>query len=256
MTLETRPTILIAEDDPGTRRFLSEQLMADDCDVVVADDARGALRALATKYPDLLLLDVSLAEGTSGLDVLRTVRSADRTTSRIDPYIPILVLSGRSRTTERVRAMELGADAFLAKPYAYAEVHSHVRALLRRAAGRDRTARIRVGALEIDPGSRTVWLSGRPIRLTATEFALLRVLAAAPTTVRSKHDLQRAVWGHSGHASSRTLDSHVCRLRNKLRTRDAMFIRNSWGIGYRLVDDPVLDGDADALTTAAHGAAR
>lgn len=257
MTLETRPTILLAEDDPGTRRFLSDQLKADGCDVVAVDDARGALRALATKYPDLLLLDVSLAEGTSGLDVLRTVRGADRATSRIDPYIPILVLSGRSRTTERVRAMELGADAFLAKPYAYAEVHSHVRALLRRSAGRDRTARVRVGALEIDPGSRGVWLSGRPVRLTATEFALLRVLAAAPTTVRTKPELLKAVWGYSGRATSRTLDSHICRLRTKLRTPNATFIRNSWGIGYRLVDDPVVRPEASEVVRAtATGSAR
>jgi DNA-binding response OmpR family regulator len=247
MSLETRPTILIAEDDPGTRRYLGDQLQADDCAVVFADDARGALRALATKFPDLLLLDVSLAEGTSGLDVLRAVRSADRATSRIDPYIPILMLSGRSRTTERVRAMELGADAYLCKPFVYAEVHSHVRALLRRAAGRDRTARIRVGALEIDPGARTVWLAGRPVRLTSTEFALLRVLASAPTTVRTKQELCRAVWGHDGRGSSRTLDSHICRLRSKLRTPNATFIRNSWGIGYRLVDDPVPRPEADAV---------
>jgi DNA-binding response OmpR family regulator len=239
MTLETRPTILIAEDDPGTRRFLGDQLVLDDCDVVSTDDAGGALRALATKFPDLLLLDVSLAEGTSGLDVLRTVRAADRATSRIDPYIPILMLSGRSRTTERVRAMELGADAYLCKPFAYAEVHSHVRALLRRASGRDRTARVRVGTLEIDPGSRMAWLSGRPVRLTSTEFTLLRALAAAPTTVRTKNELVRAVWGHDGRTASRTLDSHICRLRAKLRTPDATFIHNAWGIGYRLVDDPL-----------------
>lgn len=239
MTLETRPTILIAEDDPGTRRFLGDQLVLDDCDVVSTDDAGGALRALATKFPDLLLLDVSLAEGTSGLDVLRAVRAADRATSTIDPYIPILMLSGHSRTTERVRAMELGADAYLCKPFAYAEVHSHIRALLRRAAGRDRTARVRVGALEIDPGARMAWLCGRPVRLTSTEFALLRALAAAPTTVRTKAELARAVWGFDGRTTSRTLDSHICRLRAKLRTPDATFIHNSWGIGYRLLDDPV-----------------
>ena len=104
------------------------------------------------------------------------------------------MLSGRSRTTERVRAMELGADAYLCKPFAYAEVHSHIRALLRRASGRDRTARVRVGALEIDPGARMAWLGGRPVRLTSTEFALLRALAVAPTTVRTK-----ATWpGRSG----------------------------------------------------------
>jgi DNA-binding response OmpR family regulator len=237
---ETRPTILIAEDDPGTRRYLGDQLTADDCDVVSTDDARGALRALATKFPDLLLLDITLAEGTSGLDVLRAVRAADRSTSTIDPYIPILMLSGRSRTTERVRAMELGADAYLCKPFAYAEVRSHIRALLRRANGRDRTARIRIGPLEIDPSSRTAWLSGHNIRLTSTEFALLRALAISPSTVRTKNELTRAVWGIDGRTSSRTLDSHICRLRAKLRTPETTFIHNSWGIGYRLIDNPTF----------------
>jgi DNA-binding response OmpR family regulator len=239
MSQETRPTILIAEDDVGSRRYLADQLTADDCDVLEADDAGGALRALATKFPDLVVLDVSLAEGTSGLDVLRAVRGADRATSSIDPYIPILVISGRSRSAERIRALELGADSFMPKPYSYGEIWVQMRALLRRSSGRDRTSRIRVGALEIDPGSRSVWLSGRPIRLTATEFALLRVLASQPTTVRTKPELLKAVWGYHGHASTRTLDSHVCRLRNKLRTPNATFIRNTWGIGYRLLDDPV-----------------
>jgi DNA-binding response OmpR family regulator len=243
MTLETRPTILLAEDDPTTRRFLGDQLMADDCDVLVADDARGALRALETKFPDLVVLDVGLSEGSSGLDVLRAVRAADRETSRIDPHVPVLVLSGRCRANDRIRALALGADAFLAKPYIYAEAHGLIRALLRRAAGRDRTARVRVGALEIDPGSRSVWLSGRPVRLTATEFALLRVLATAPTTVRTKPELVRAVWGYHGHTTSRTLDSHICRLRTKLRTPGATFIHNSWGIGYRLLEDPVPAAD-------------
>lgn len=247
---ETRPTILLAEDDPGTRRHLGDQLAADDCDVLVAEDARGALLKLETKFPDLLVLDVALAEGTSGLDVLRTVRAADRATSRLDPYIPILVLSGRARTDDRVRAMELGADAFLPKPFAYAEVHGQIRALLRRASGRERTARLRIGALEVDPASRTAWLSGRPVRLTQTEFTLLRVLAASPTTVRTKAELIKAVWGYQGRTSSRTLDSHICRLRSKLRTPDATFIRNSWGIGYRLVDDPVLPPEADAVVAA------
>jgi DNA-binding response OmpR family regulator len=157
-------------------------------------------------------------------------------------------LSMRTPTAIGVRSATTNAHA---KPFAYAEVHGQIRALLRRAAGRERTARMRVGALEVDPASRTAWLCGRPVRLTQTEFALLRVLASSPTTVRTKPELIKAVWGYQGRTSSRTLDSHICRLRSKLRTPNATFIRNSWGIGYRLVDDPVVQPDAEALAAVA-----
>jgi DNA-binding response OmpR family regulator len=155
----------------------------------------------------------------------------------MDPHLPMLMLSGRCGETDRIRAFEAGADDFVAKPFFYGELRGRVRALLRRSDHRHRTARVRVGTLEIDPASRSVWVGGRAVTLTATEFALLRVLAASPTAVCTKAELLKAVWGFQGRSSTRTLDSHVCRLRKKLRAHDEAFIRNTWGIGYRLVDD-------------------
>jgi DNA-binding response OmpR family regulator len=129
------------------------------------------------------------------------------------------------------------------KPFAYAELRARLRALLRRSERRRRAGRVRVGALELDPASRTVRVSGQPVELTQTEFALLRVLAAAPTTVHTKAELMRTVWGFQGMSSTRTLDSHACRLRSKLGQAGDRFVLNVWGVGYRLVDDPGLDLD-------------
>ena len=95
-----------------------------------------------------------------------------------------------------------------------------------------------MGPLELDPTSRDVRVGGRPVSLTQTEFALLRVLAGAPTTVHTKPDLLRTIWGYHAHSTTRTLDSHACRLRHKLGVGGDRFVINVWGVGYRLVDDP------------------
>jgi DNA-binding response OmpR family regulator len=239
MTHDTPATILVAEDDATTRTFLADELTADGSELLVVDTAADALRLLETKFPDLAILDVGLADG-SGLEVVRRVRAADGLVSRIDAETPLLLLSGRSGETDRVRAFEAGADDFVAKPFSYAELRWRVGALLRRSERRRRVGRVRVGTLELDPASRTVRVAGQTTVLTQTEFALLRVLAAAPTTVHTKAELMRAVWGFRGHTTSRTLDSHACRLRAKLGAGGDDFVRNVWGVGYRLVDDPGL----------------
>jgi DNA-binding response OmpR family regulator len=239
MTHDTPATILVAEDDATTRTFLADELSADGYELLVAESARDALRLLGTKFPDLVILDVGLPDG-SGLDVVRRVRAADGAADRIDRDTPLLVLSGRCGEVDRVRAFEHGADDFLAKPFSYPELRGRVAALLRRADRRRRLGRVRVGGLELDPGARSVTVGGRPVELTQKEFALLRVLAAAPTTVHTKDELLRTVWGFRSRGSTRTLDSHACRLRAKLGVGGDRFVLNVWGVGYRLVDDPGL----------------
>ena len=240
---DTPATILVAEDDATTRTFLADELTADGYELLVADCAKDALRLLETKFPDLAIVDVGLPD-ESGLEVVRRVRDADGVTSRIDPDTPLLLLSGRCAEVDRVRGFERGADDYVAKPFSYPELRSRVGALLRRSDGRRRTGRIRVGALEIDPGSRTVRVDGRPVELTQKEYALLRVLAAQPTRVHSKDELLRTVWGYRAMGATRTLDSHACRLRAKLCAGGDPFIRNVWGVGYRLVDVPVVEAAA------------
>jgi DNA-binding response OmpR family regulator len=231
-------TILVVEDDDATRTFLADNLAADGYDLLTADSARDGLRLLETKFPDLALVDVGLPDG-SGLALVEHVRAADGVAWRIDPHTPLLVLSGRRGELDRLRGFERGADDYVVKPFSYAELRLRVAVLLRRAHRRPGMGRLRVGTLEIDPPSREVLLRGEKIDLSAKEFALLRALAAEPTRVWTKEELLRSVWGFRSMGATRTLDSHACRLRAKLRAHGDRYVVNVWGVGYRLVDGPV-----------------
>ena len=180
-------------------------------------------------------MDVALPDGT-GLDLVAAVRAADRVGTRLDPALPLIVLSGRCEELDRVRGFETGADDFVAKPFSYGELRRRIEALLRRAGDRRRYGRLRVGELEIDPLAREVRLRGERVRVSAKEFALLLALASEPTRVFTKEELLRDVWGYRSIGSTRTLDSHACRLRHKLAARGDRFVVNVWGVGYRLVD--------------------
>lgn len=227
-------TILVVEDDEATRTFLADNLAADGFEPLVADCARDGLRLLETKFPDLAIVDVGLPD-ESGLELVRRVRDADGLASRIDPRTPLLVVSGRSGELDRVRGFERGCDDYVVKPFSYPELRARVEALLRRAQGR-RVGRLRVGPLEIDPPSREVRLHGERVELSQKEFGLLRALAGEPTRVFTKEELLRTVWGFRSLGTTRTLDSHACRLRAKLGLRGERWIVNVWGVGYRLLD--------------------
>jgi DNA-binding response OmpR family regulator len=166
------------------------------------------------------------------------VRAADGVVSRIDPSVPLLVLSGRAGDVDRVRGFERGADDFVAKPFAYGELRLRIAAVLRRTRARPGQGRLRVGSLSVDPASREVRLRGRRIELSQKEFALLRALAVDPTRVLTKEELLRDVWGYRTLGTTRTLDSHACRLRTKLAAEGDRFVVNVWGVGYRLIDGP------------------
>ena len=230
-------TILVVEDDDATRIFLADNLTADGYDLLVADCARDGVRLLERKFPDLAVVDLGLPDG-SGYELLRRVREADGLVSRVDPRTPVVLLTGRTSDLDRVRGFERGADDYGCKPFSYPELRGRVAALLRRAQGRARSGRLRVGELEVDPASREVTLRGTRLSLSQKEFALLRMLAAEPTRVFTKEELLRTVWGFRSMGSTRTLDSHACRLRHKLGTQGDKFVINVWGVGYRLLDGP------------------
>jgi len=236
--LSTAPTILVVEDDDATRTFLADNLTADGYDLLVARTAAEGLRLAETRYPDLAVLDVGLPDA-SGLELLDRVREADGVASRADSGLPVLVLSGRAAELDRVRGFERGADDYLVKPFSYPELRARVAALLRRSELRRRGGRMRVGPIELDPASRQVRVHGEPVALSQKEFALLRALITEPTRVLTKEELMRSVWGCRSMGVSRTLDSHACRLRQKLAIGGERFIVNVWGVGYRLVDGPV-----------------
>jgi DNA-binding response OmpR family regulator len=227
------PQILIVEDDERTAAFLADNLRADGFAVAVASEAGEAVRQIEVRSPALVLLDIALDNGSSGLTVLDRIRSADGVGSRIDPAVPVIVLTGRGGEQDRVRGLSRGADDYVVKPFFYAELIARVRAVLRRAAGRRGEGVLRVGELSVDPEERVVRLRGETVALSNKEFALLHALARQPTRVFPKTELLRDVWGYLSVGTSRTVDAHACRLRKKLGGRYVLSVR---GVGYRLVE--------------------
>jgi DNA-binding response OmpR family regulator len=242
-------SILVVEDDAPTRTFLADNLTADGYDLLVAATLSDALRALDYHHVDLVVIDVALPDG-SGLELVRKVRESGGPGARIDARLPLLLVSGRAGETDRVRGFERGADDFVSKPFSYGELRLRVAALLRRTRERRSEGRLRVGELELDPVAREVRVRGARVALSQKEFALLRQLASEPTRVWTKAELLRDVWGFRALGATRTLDSHACRLRQKLATRGDRFVINVWGVGYRLVDGEVPEAAADATAAA------
>ena len=227
-------TVLVVEDDEATAAFLAENLEADGFRVAVAGAASEAIRAIAVRAPDLVILDVMLADG-NGLAVLDAVRR-DGGAGRVDPAVPVLVLSGRGGEIDRVRGFARGADDYVVKPFSYPELVARVRALLRRAKGGGRRRGVlKAGALIVDPAARTARVGERCVRLSGKEFALLHALAAEPTRVVPKGELLRDVWGYKSVGATRTVDAHASRLRKKLGPG---YVLNVRGVGYRLLESP------------------
>ena len=233
----TASTIMVVEDDDATREFLADNLLADSYGVVTAASGRQALNLLEVTECDLLLLDVVLPDA-SGFELCRRLRAADGIAQRIDPELPVIMLSGRTSETDRVRGFARGADDYVPKPFHYPELAARISAVLRRSRGRRERGVIQIGDLRIDPSSREVRMGDRKVELSAKEFALLHALARDPVRVFTKEELLRDVWGFQLMGSTRTLDSHASRVRRKLvpATGGRRWIVNVWGVGYRLTD--------------------
>ena len=148
-------TIMVVEDDDATREFLADNLLADSYGVVTASTGRQALNLLEVKECDLLLLDVMLPDA-SGFELCRRLRTADGIAQRIDPDLPVIMLSGRTSETDRVRGFARGADDYVPKPFHYPELAARIGAVLRRSRARRERGAIKVGELRIDPASRDV----------------------------------------------------------------------------------------------------
>jgi len=232
---ETPATILILEDHQPTRAFLADNLAADGYGVLEATCKSEAQGLVETAFPDLAIIDLGLPDA-DGLELIRRVRHSDRVAGRLDPDLPMLVLSGRTSELDRLRAFDRGCDDYVTKPFSYQELRARMRALLRRTSRRPGAGRLRVGPLEVDVAARQVSVRGEPVELSKKEFALLRALAADPTRVFTREELLRGVWGFQTMGATRTLDTHAFRLRRKLNSSGDRFIVNVWGVGYRLLD--------------------
>ena len=233
--MSERPSLLVVEDDERTCAFLAENLAADGFKVATASGAGEGVRAIEVRSPALVVLDLVLEDG-HGLELLDRVRGSDGLASRIDPHLPVIVLTGRTGEADRVRGFARGADDYVVKPFLYGELLGRIRALLRRAGGRPQRGVLRAGELTLDPETRAVRLAGKPVQLSAKEFALLHALAEQPTRVYGKQELLRDVWGYLSMGNTRTLDAHACRLRKKLSPSPRPWVVNVRGVGYKLTE--------------------
>src|SRR3954452_24029045 len=163
---DERRGLLVVEDDERTAAFLADNLRADGYRVGVASEAGEAVRAIEVRRPELVVLDLALG-ASSGLSVLDRVRRADGLGTRIDPALPVIILSGHGAEIDRVRGFSRGADDYIVKPFSYPELLGRVRAVLRRADGRPAGGALVVGELSLDPATRSVRVGERPIALSA-----------------------------------------------------------------------------------------
>jgi DNA-binding response OmpR family regulator len=237
---ESQARLVVCEDDAPTLELLCDHLTADRFDALPAPSASDALRLCHFKQPHLLLLDLNLPDAP-GLDVLREIRAAEGATGDYDPDLPVIVLSGRGTDADRLRGFLCGADDYVVKPFAIAEVVARIKAVLRRRDAR-RAGPLRIGEIFVDTSRREVRVGDRLVTLANKEFSLLRMLASEPTRVFTKEELLRDVWGFRSLGRTRTLDSHASRLRRKLDPEHGRYVVNCWGVGYRLIDAP--GGDA------------
>lgn len=239
-------TILVVEDDDATRTFLADQFTADGYTVCATSDLKRALGLCISQLPDAALVDVN---GGSGRIFATTVRGgAER---RLDPRLPLILLGTVPGELDAVRAFDAGADDYVLKPFSYPELRARLKALLKRVEMDSRRSPvIEVGRLRIEIAQRRVSLRDEEVLVSQKEFELLRTLATEPTRVFTKDELLRAIWGFRSSGSTRTLDSHACRLRRKLVTEGERYLVCVWGVGYRLIDVPVAESARAQLARA------
>jgi len=221
--------VLIVEDERDIRDLVLFHLEREGFQVSSASSGEEALRQVRHASPDLVLLDLMLP-AMGGLEVCRKLRQDPATVA-----LPIVMLTAKGDEVDRVLGLELGADDYIVKPFSPKELLARVRAVLRRAKPAPGAAAITMGALAIDPGTRTVTVQGAPLTLTHKEFELLSALADAQGRVLSREFLLDRVWGYSraGEIESRTVDVHVRRLRVKLGPEEHRILTVK-GVGYRL----------------------
>jgi len=228
------PRILVVDDEESIRRFVSFNLDKEGYSVETAEDGDIALRKAGEESYDLIVLDIMLP-GIDGFEVLRRLRAAGQ-------QVPVLFLSARDTELDKVVGLEIGGDDYLAKPFGIRELQARVKALLRRSAGASTTKAapepqtLEVGELTLDEGAHDAFWTDRRIDLTPREFELLACLMRHPGTVLSREQLLREAWGWEILVETKTVDTHIKRLRDKLAAvgADPDLVDTVRGYGYRL----------------------
>lgn len=222
--------VLVVDDNAKIRDVLTAYLEQEGFEVRVAADGPAAIAEVARGVPDIALLDIMLP-GVDGVELTRRFQR--------EHGLPVILVTARSDEVDRLIGLEVGADDYISKPFSPREVVARVKAVLRRTEGsRDGAGVLRVGALEIDPGRRTVTVDGEVKELTRTEFDILAAMAAHPGRVYSRLQLLEAGTGDAFDGYERTVDAHVKNVRRKLGEdpRSPRFVQTVFGVGYKVVE--------------------
>ncbi len=228
-------TVLIVDDDPHLRRTLAIGLAAYGYEARVAADGRAALHLILEGSPDLVILDLGLPD-LDGIDVLRQLRQTSG--------VPVIVLSARTDSLDKVEALDLGADDYVTKPFGMHELLARVRVALRHAdpgpEGIAGTASVHTRCFTLDFADRRAVAQGRPVRLTPTEWRFLEALARAGGRLVTREELLRQVWGPAYGSESNYLRVYANQLRRKLEPDPATprYLITEPGLGYRLLGEP------------------
>lgn len=231
------PRILIIEDDKNVTLMLSMCLKREGYRVIESFDGEKGLELALHERPDLVVLDIDLPK-IDGYQICAELR-------RMQFQAPILMLTGRGQIDERVTGLDAGADDYLLKPFVPQEFLARVRALLRRQQRATETKRtLTFGAVQVDLARRTATRDGEPISLTKTEYALLELLASSRGQPVTRETILDVVWGYTRFPTTRTVDTHVWRLRKKLGDTGEThrWIIGVPGEGYRLLQDEAAGG--------------
>ncbi len=222
-----KPKILVVDDEPDALEVLGFKLREAGFVPLFATDGLKALAAIRAERPDLVVLDLMLPE-LDGLEVCKILRRDPATAS-----IPVLMLTAKAAEVDRVVGLELGADDYVTKPYSPRELILRIRKLLKRTkAAEDPGEHISFGVIEIDVPRHIARIEGQPVTLTATEFNLLAILAKRRGRVQTRERLLQDVWGYETAIDTRTVDTHMRRLREKIGPA-AAYLETIRGVGYR-----------------------
>lgn len=219
--------VLVVDDDPDVRDSLRRSLRFEGYSVTTAADGEQALASIAAERPDVLVLDLQMPV-LGGLATCRRLREQG-------DDVPVLMLTARSGTSDRVTGLDAGADDYLPKPFALEELLARLRALLRRTVPGRPTELLRYEDLELDTATREARRAGHPINLTRTEHALLELFLRHPRQVLTRQQILTEVWGYDFDPGSNTLEVYVGYLRRKTEEHNAIrLVHNVRGVGYAL----------------------
>ena len=226
--MSDKTSALVIDDEKQIRKLLRIVLEEQQYRVLEAESGRQGIAEVAQRKPDVVLLDLGLPD-MDGLEVLKRLREWSR--------VPVLILSVRDGPEEKVAALDAGADDYVTKPFESAELLARLRAIQRRGYATPEEPTFRAGHLTIDFVSRTVMVNGEEVKLTATEYSLLKVLAQHAGKVVTHKQLLREVWGPNAEEQSQYLRVYVTHLRKKIELPNCQdkLLRTESGIGYRLI---------------------